>query len=59
VSRAADLGRASDTFHRRRIRFDYSYGGLILVRKLDERLGLSELVARYLSDSRLMKIPRP
>jgi hypothetical protein len=29
-----------------------SDGGLVLVRELDERLGLSELVDRHLSDSR-------
>ena len=29
-----------------------SDGGLILVRELDERLGLSELMDRHLSDSR-------
>ena len=29
-----------------------SDGGLILVRELDERLGLSELIDRHLSDSR-------
>src|SRR5258708_28188227 len=29
-----------------------SDGGLILVRELDERLGLSELMERHLSDSR-------
>src|SRR6202043_1631542 len=29
-----------------------SYGGLLLVRELDERLGLSELMDRHLSDSR-------
>lgn len=29
-----------------------SDGGLILVRELDERLGLSELVERHLTDSR-------
>src|SRR6202040_2294731 len=32
-----------------------SDGGLILVRELDERLGLSELMDRHLSDSRLGK----
>ena len=29
-----------------------SDGGLVLVRELDERLGLSELMERHLSDSR-------
>ncbi|MEE8135515.1 MAG: transposase, partial [Gemmatimonadales bacterium] len=29
-----------------------SDGGLILVRELDERLGMGELIARHLSDSR-------
>ena len=29
-----------------------SDGGLILVRELDERLGLGELIAQYLSDPR-------
>ena len=29
-----------------------SDGGLLLVRELDERLGLSELIAEYLTDSR-------
>jgi len=29
-----------------------SDGGLILVRELDERLGLSELIEQYLADSR-------
>jgi hypothetical protein len=29
-----------------------SDGGLVLVRKLDERFGLSELMSRHLSDSR-------
>ncbi len=29
-----------------------SNGGLILVRELDERLGLSELIDRHLTDSR-------
>src|SRR5713101_5654538 len=33
-----------------------SDGGLILVRELDERLGLSELVDRHLSDSRRARI---
>ncbi len=32
-----------------------SDGGLVLVRELDERLGLSELMDRHLSDSRLGK----
>jgi len=32
-----------------------SDGGLILVRELDERLGLSELMGQHLSDSRLGK----
>ena len=41
-----------------RLRVDFqgarvtSDGGLILVRELDERLGLSELMGRHLSDSR-------
>ena len=33
-----------------------SDGGLILVRELDERLGLGELVDRHLSDSRRARI---
>ncbi len=32
--------------------FELSFGGLILVRELDERLGLATLVAEHLSDSR-------
>ena len=32
-----------------------SDGGLILVRELDERLGLGELIAEHLSDSRRSK----
>jgi hypothetical protein len=38
-----------DDFQGARVTFD---GGLILVRELDERLGLSELMDRQLSDSR-------
>jgi Transposase DDE domain group 1 len=33
-----------------------SDGGLVLVRELDERLGLSELMERHLSDSRRARI---
>ena len=39
-------------FHGARVTSD---GGLILVRELDERLGLSELMDRHLSDSRRAK----
>jgi hypothetical protein len=32
-----------------------SNGGLILIRELDERLGLKKLIEEYLSDSRFCK----
>ncbi len=35
-----------------------SDGGLILVRELDERLGLGELIERHLTDSRRAKNPQ-
>ena len=36
-------------FHELRVTSD---GGLVLLRELDERLGLSELIERHLTDSR-------